>query len=90
MKSRLPTESAFVGRDLEIKLLSQHLDSAMKGKGTTVLICGEAGVGKTRLVNEFLNLAKNKRIKILKGWCLSEASIPYSPLQRHSALMCQP
>ena len=77
MKSRLPAEPALVGRDQEIKQLTQHLDSALKGKGTTVLICGEAGVGKTRLANEFLSLAKKKGAKILSGWCLSEAAIPY-------------
>lgn len=80
MKSRLPAKPVLVGRGLEIKLLRQHLDSALNGKGTTVLICGEAGVGKTRLVNEFLNLAKKMGIKILKGWCLSGAvPPPYFP-----------
>ncbi|UCH58240.1 MAG: ATP-binding protein, partial [Candidatus Bathyarchaeota archaeon] len=44
-----------VGRDQEIGQLRQHLDSALAGKGATVFIGGEAGVGKTRLVNEFLN-----------------------------------
>jgi predicted ATPase len=79
LKSRLPAKPVLVGRDLEIKLLRQHLDSALNGKGTTVLICGEAGVGKTRLVNEFLKLAKKMGIKILKGWCLSGAVPPYFP-----------
>jgi len=51
----------------------------LSGKGTTVFICGEAGVGKTRLVNEFLALAKKMGAKILSGWCLSEAAIPYFP-----------
>jgi len=55
------------------------LNSAFSGKGTTVFICGEAGVGKTRLVNEFLALAKKMGAKILSGWCLSEAAIPYFP-----------
>jgi tetratricopeptide (TPR) repeat protein len=57
----------------------QHLDSALSGKGTTVFICGEAGVGKTRLVNEFLSFAKKKGIKTFSGWCLGEAAVPYLP-----------
>lgn len=68
-----------MGRDEEIKQLMHCFDSALNGKGTTVFIGGEAGVGKTRLVNEFLNLAKKKGTKILIGWCLSEAAIPYFP-----------
>jgi len=79
MKSRLPAEPVLVGRDEEIKQLMQQLDFALNGKGTTVFVCGEAGVGKTRLVNEFLKLAREKGAKILSGWCLSEAAIPYFP-----------
>ena len=79
--SRLPAEPALVGRDHEIEQLTQHLCSALNGKGTTVFISGEAGVGKTRLVNEFLALAKAKGPGIFAGWCLSEANIPYFPFR---------
>jgi tetratricopeptide (TPR) repeat protein len=79
LKLRLPAEPTLVGRDQEIKQLMQHLDSALSEKGTTVFVCGEAGVGKTRLVNEFLSFAKKKGIKTLSGWCLSEAAVPYFP-----------
>lgn len=79
MKSKLPAEPILVGRDKEIKQLIQQLDFASSGKGTTVFICGEAGVGKTRLVNEFLKIARERGTKILSGWCLSEAAIPYFP-----------
>jgi predicted ATPase len=75
--SRLPAEPKLVGRDREIQQLTRCLHSALNGKGTTVFVSGEAGVGKTRLVNEFLNLAKKKGTRILAGWCLSEANIPY-------------
>ncbi len=79
MKLGLPTKPALVGRDSEIEQLIQHLDSALHGKGTTVFIHGEAGVGKTGLVNEFLALAKKMGAEVLCGWCLSEAAIPYFP-----------
>ena len=72
-------EPTLVGIDGEIKQLSHHLDSALAGKGATVFIGGEAGVGKTRLVNEFLNQAKETGVKVLSGWCLSEAAVPYFP-----------
>ncbi len=71
--------SVFVGRELEIRMLSQHLDSVLNGKGTTVFISGEAGVGKTKLVNEFLGLAEKMGIRVLKGWCLSEVAPSYFP-----------
>jgi tetratricopeptide (TPR) repeat protein len=79
LKTRLPTEPALIGREQQFEQLSQHLDSAFSGHGTTVFIGGEAGVGKTRLVTEFLNLAKKKATRVLCGWCLSEAVVPYFP-----------
>jgi predicted ATPase len=79
--SRLPAEPALTGRDQEIRQLEQHLYSVLDGKGTTVFIYGEAGVGKTKLVNEFLNFAKKRGTKIFSGWCLSEANIPYFPFR---------
>ena len=75
----IPDKSTIVGREPEIKQLIEHLDSAVGGKGTTVFISGEAGVGKTRLVNEFLDHAKENGVRILSGWCLSEAAISYFP-----------
>ena len=79
MGSGLPVEPVLVGRDREIKQLSQHLESTLNGEGAAVFISGEAGVGKTRLVNEFLTIAKKTGAKILAGWCLSEAAIAYFP-----------
>jgi tetratricopeptide (TPR) repeat protein len=79
LRSRLPTQPVLVGREREIKQLTKHLDSAIDGKGATVFVCGEAGVGKTRLVNDFLDHAKKNGAKTLSGWCLSEAAIPYFP-----------
>jgi len=79
LKPRLPAEPVMVGREQQIEQLVRHLDSALSSQGTTVFIGGEAGVGKTRLVTEFLKLAKKKGTKILSGWCLSEAAVPYFP-----------
>jgi len=77
--SRLLVEPTLVGREREIDKLSQHFSSALNGKGTTIFISGEAGVGKTRLVTEFLNHAKKRGTKILSGYCLSEVDIAYFP-----------
>jgi Cdc6-like AAA superfamily ATPase len=41
-----------VGRERELEKLTKHLDDALEGKGSTVFISGEAGIGKTRLVKE--------------------------------------
>ena len=72
-------EPIIVGRQNELAQLQQYLDSALKGKGSTVLLSGEAGVGKTRLLDEFLKIAKKRKVTVLSGWCLSDAAIPYFP-----------
>ncbi len=69
-----------VGREHELEELQFCLKSALSGRGTTVFVSGEAGSGKTKLVTDFLNSAKEKEaITTLTGWCLSDAGIPYFP-----------
>ena len=72
-------EPAFVGRAAEISELKACLDSVIEGNGRTVFLSGEAGTGKTRLINEFLKIAQEKEITTMVGWCLSNSSIPYFP-----------
>jgi predicted ATPase len=79
LQSGLFAEPAFVGREAEMKELEACLSSAISKRGKTVFINGEAGTGKTRLVNEFLTKAKKKKATLLAGWCLSNAPVPYFP-----------
>ncbi len=51
---RIPRETAVYGRDGELALLSGLFDQANKGDGQVVLLQGEAGVGKSRLVDELI------------------------------------
>lgn len=80
VKPEILAEPVLVGREREIEELTRYLDSAAQGKGTTVFISGEAGTGKTRLIKEFLNTAKQKQdVSTLAGYCLSNTAVPYFP-----------
>jgi len=79
MKSGVLAEPVLVGRERELEELKASLNAAMHGRGTTVFISGEAGVGKTRLVTDFLYEAKKQGATTLTGWCLSDAAVPYFP-----------
>jgi tetratricopeptide (TPR) repeat protein len=79
LKPALLAEPILVGRECELEQLHSLLNLATKGEGNTVFVSGEAGVGKTRLVNEFLQSAKKQTVTCLTGWCLSNAAVPYFP-----------
>jgi len=49
----------FVARERELAQLDRFLDLALAGQGRVVFVTGEAGSGKTALVQEFTRLAQN-------------------------------
>ena len=51
----------FIGREDELRLLMNRWEQAREGEGQTVLIVGEAGIGKSRLVQRFRELIANTR-----------------------------
>jgi ATP/maltotriose-dependent transcriptional regulator MalT len=72
---------AFVGRTEELERLDAALAQAAAGQPTVLLIGGEAGVGKTRLVAEFAGRARALGARVLAGGCiqLGEDALPYLP-----------
>ena len=70
----------FVGRDSELAELGRWLDQAVRGRGGLVLIGGEPGVGKTRLVEQLLEMARQRRCLALTGRCYEvEGTAPFIP-----------
>jgi len=51
---RIPRETALYGRDKEIAQIHRLFESAAAGDGKALLLEGEAGIGKTRLIDEFV------------------------------------
>jgi DNA-binding CsgD family transcriptional regulator/tetratricopeptide (TPR) repeat protein len=75
------TSASFIGRQEEVGRLHRALQSAGGGDPTTVLIAGEAGIGKTRLVEEFAGQV-TQQSQVLLGRCLqlSGGGLPYGPI----------
>ena len=70
-----------IGRKVEIAQLKTALDNLRNGKGSTFTICGTAGTGKSRLVEEFKASLDIKEIQWLEGNAYPYAqNIPYFPL----------
>jgi DNA-binding NarL/FixJ family response regulator/tetratricopeptide (TPR) repeat protein len=71
----------FVGRDDELEMLDQALARAGAGEPQTLLIAGEAGVGKTRLVEEFAGAACRRGAVVALGGCVEIGAdgLPFAP-----------
>jgi DNA-binding CsgD family transcriptional regulator/tetratricopeptide (TPR) repeat protein len=72
----------FVGRIEELELLEAARGRAADADPAVVLVGGEAGVGKTRLVAELTSRCTANRIRVLVGGCVpvGEGALPYAPI----------
>jgi len=72
----------FVGRGEELRRLQAVLEGAGSGVVGTVIVGGEAGVGKTRLLAELRARAEPAGLRFLGGACvdLGDGARPYDPL----------
>jgi predicted ATPase/class 3 adenylate cyclase/DNA-binding SARP family transcriptional activator len=72
---------AFIGRARELGRLEQALEAAAAGTGATMLVAGEAGIGKTRLAAELAARARDAGFEILVGRCLDlvGSELAYQP-----------
>jgi DNA-binding CsgD family transcriptional regulator len=72
----------FVGRIEQLAVLKAAFDQISNGRTTTVLIGGDAGVGKTRLVEEFTTQVREEKALVATGVCVPTDSggLPYAPI----------
>jgi DNA-binding CsgD family transcriptional regulator/tetratricopeptide (TPR) repeat protein len=70
----------FVGRREELAFLQERRREAASSHGGLVLIAGDAGVGKSRLIAEFCGLLTYSRWTIAQAPCLEFARRPYGPI----------
>ncbi len=86
---RQPTgvpESALVGRQWELAAIAAMLDRSIAGRGSVVGVAGPAGIGKTRLAREVIQLARDAGVQVVSTFCESHATdVPFGVMAR---LMC--
>lgn len=74
--------SRFIGRGNEFAQLEQALESAKQGDGQVVAVSGNAGIGKSRLCDEFLQSCEQRGITVHRCHCVPYANaMPYFPVQ---------
>lgn len=79
--SQTSFSTPLIGRDVELARLSGVLERALGGEARAVLIAGDAGVGKTRVVDEVAGRAVDRGMIVLTGHCvdLGDVGLPYLP-----------
>ena len=81
--------AVLVGRVAELAVLDAAFERVLAGRPSAVLIGGEAGVGKSRLVSEFAARARAAgAARVLYGYCLelSADGLPFAPFTAQPAL----
>jgi DNA-binding CsgD family transcriptional regulator len=70
-----------LGREPQLAALDSMLTQAREGHGRTVLVSGEAGIGKSRLVAEVQIRAQQHGVVLIQGRCFEpDRVLPYAPL----------
>jgi hypothetical protein len=81
LQPELPAhDTLLIGRDSELARLRQALDQTWKGRGQAVIIVGEAGIGKSRLIEDLAADALERGGRALLGRCYESMQIlPFGP-----------
>ncbi|MFL6102632.1 MAG: ATP-binding protein [Actinomycetes bacterium] len=81
MAGEVPS-SALVGRAVELHRLDAVLERAGQGSPQVVLVAGDAGVGKTRLLLALADRARRRGMRVLMGASveLGDIGLPYLPV----------
>ena len=69
--------AAFVGREPELKQLTEALAQTLSGMGSAWLIGGESGSGKSRLLDELRTQAMVAGALVLRGQAIAEGGTPF-------------
>jgi tetratricopeptide (TPR) repeat protein len=82
--------SRVVGRGAELAALADRWHRAMSGERQIVFVIGEAGIGKTTLVDEFLESLDGSTCLVARGQCIEQggAGEPYLPVVEALGRLC--
>src|SRR5206468_8301942 len=74
-------DAPLVGRAAELAELLGRWDKARSGQGGVALVCGAAGMGKSRLVRELVEAARNAGGLVLQGKAMPDDLMPFAPVR---------
>ena len=78
LQSAITGAGGFVGREEELAAMDRAWQQARRGSRCVMLVAGEAGIGKTRIIGEFARRCLSVATTLV-GHCDEEALTPYQP-----------
>lgn len=91
VRATTPLPAGFVGRDEELVRLERSLALACEGKRQIVFVAGEAGAGKSTVVETFLARHTGTPMLVARGQCVEHRGTgePYMPLLDALGRLCR-
>ncbi len=92
IRSRAAALQTIVGREAELLQLQDSFERARLGERQVIFVTGESGIGKTRLVETFLEqVSADKRLWIARGQCLEQYGTgeAYLPVLEALSALCR-
>jgi predicted ATPase len=75
-------DAGMVGRAFERAELTAALDDARAGRGRSVLVVGEAGMGKSVLADWVVGRAREAGVRVVRGGCSAAGMAPLWPMRQ--------
>ena len=77
-----PSQIGILGRKTELAKMRSWFDQALSGERQTIFLTGEPGIGKTTIVQAFLEQASDAPVLVVRGQCLEHygAAEPFLPV----------
>lgn len=82
LREKREVSEELVGREKSLSYLKEKVNQLKEKDGSTLLIEGEAGIGKTRLVKEIREDIIEEDIDFLSSRCYEDEFIPFKPIDR--------
>ncbi len=67
LSAKSVTKTPFIGRSDECATIDEKLGQVKEGQGGALIISGEAGIGKTRLIQKLASMAQQKDLSVFTG-----------------------
>ena len=87
-----PLPPSLVGREAELEQLYSWLEKAWQGERQVIFVTGEAGIGKTTVVDAFVErVSANEDLRIIRGQCLEHYGVgeAYMPVLEALGRLCR-